>query len=169
MALLSAKQTKSFIEQVLSRKGCPYCWPTAENSYSGKDLDGAKYQKTYDCSGLVTSSLFSATGIDRRTTWNAQRLFENCSKVDKPIPGDLVFYGPSRAHITHVMVYMKSTSIQKDSSKDAGGVVFGSSGGDSRTTTPEIAKQMNANVRGHSSVNYRPDFVAFGRLETNHV
>lgn len=162
MSLLTKEQTKKFIESALKRAGKPYCWPCSDNSYSGKDLKGAKYPETYDCSGLVTCSLADATigdhQIDRRTVWNAQRLSENCSQVNEPAPGDLCFYGPSWALVTHVMIYVGP--------KHKEGVCFGSSGGDHRTVSPEVAQAMNASVRGFKTHLYRGDFLGFGRLET---
>lgn len=152
--LLGKDSNNRFLEEVKSRIGCYYCWPEESNNYSGKDLKNAKYPKTYDCSGLVTSSLFSATGIDFRATHNAQKLMEACGLVEKPVAGDLCFYGPSRTLITHVMVYT-GDKHQK---------VVGSSGGDSRTISPEVAEKMDAKVKGYKTHLYRPDFIAFGRL-----
>lgn len=137
-----------------------YCWPTAENKYSGKDLPSAMFKNVYDCSGLVTSSLYEATGgkIDRRATWNAQKLLMNCGLIEEPRPGDLVFYGPSTGLVTHVMVYMGAKA------KD---LVLGASGGDSTTTTPEKANAQNAKVKGYKTAKYRRDFLGYGRLVTN--
>jgi cell wall-associated NlpC family hydrolase len=158
MNLLTPDEIKDVITAAYKRKGYYYCWPDESNSYSGKDLPGAKYPDTYDCSGLVTSSVYEGTKhrIDRRSTWNAQRLFHNCSRIEKKDlqPGDLVFYGANRDHVTHVMMW-------------TGSEVYGSSGGDHRTLTPEIAHQMNASVKGYSSELYRHDFICFGRLITN--
>lgn len=154
MDLLNSEQKTKFIKEATDRLGCYYCWPQESNGYSGKDLDGAKYPKTYDCSGLITSCLYAATGIDRRAAWNAQRLMQNCSLVTDPRPGDLCFYGPSRSLVTHVMMYAGK------------GKILGSSGGDSRTITPQIAQKVGAKVKTYKSHLYRKDFIAFGRLTT---
>ncbi len=143
-----------------------YCWPTESNGYSGKDLKTALYPRVYDCSGLVTCSLFDASGIDRRATWNAMRLMKSCAAVTDPKPGDLCFYGSSLSQISHVMIYVGATE------KRPKGILqtvrcFGSSGGDRRTITPTIALSMGAKVRGYTSHKYRPDFLCFGRLTTN--
>ena len=153
--LLTEEQRKRFIASVLSKNDCYYVWPDESNNYSGKDLKGAKYPRTYDCSGLVTSSLYDATGIDKRATWNAQKLMEHCGLVDSPLPGDLCFYGPSRTLITHVMVY-----IGKSQEGFKGKTVIGASGGDSRNLTPG----GDAKVKAYKTHLYRPDFIAFGRL-----
>ncbi len=118
------------------------------------------YRNVYDCSGLVTSSIYEATGgkIDRRATWNAQKLLNNCAMVEEPRPGDLAFYGPSAGMVTHVMVYMGAKG------KD---VVLGASGGDSTTTSPEKAVERGAKVKGYKTAKYRRDFLGFGRLVTN--
>lgn len=160
MNLLSEKERLDFLAAVAKRKGCLYCWPTESNRYSGKDLKDATYKSVYDCSGLVTSSLYEATGgkIDRRATWNAQKLLQNCAIVDEPRPGDLAFYGPSSGLITHVMVYMGTKGKE---------VVMGASGGDSTTTTPEKAAERDAKVKGYRTAKYRGDFICFGRLVTN--
>ena len=98
--LLSEEQRIRFLDAAFSRFGCYYTWPDESNSYSGKDLPNAKFHQVYDCSGLVTCSLFDSTAgkIDRRATWNAQKLMKNCMLVEEKDlqPGDLCFYGSSR-------------------------------------------------------------------------
>lgn len=163
MDLLNKQQKTKFLTEVSNRIGCYYCWPTQSNKYSGKDLKGAQYPRTYDCSGLVTSSLYDATGIDRRAVWNAQRLMQNCAMVEVPEPGDLCFYGPSKGLVTHVMVYVGRTKLAKF---EPGKVCYGSSGGDSRTTSPQIAQKSDAKVKGYKTVKYRSDFLGYGRLVT---
>ena len=161
MNLLSERERLEFLHQAYTRKGCLYCWPNSENNYSGKDLPGATYKNVYDCSGLVTSCLKEATNgrIDRRAQWNAQKLLNNCAMVDKPLPGDLCFYGPSHAMVTHVMIYTGT--------KYKEGQVFGASGGDSTVTSPEKAAAKEASVRFHRTPKYRKDFLGYGRLVTN--
>lgn len=140
-----------------------YCWPTKGNSYSGKDLPRAQYKDVYDCSGLVTASLFSATGIDLRSTFNAQKLADEADLVNlKEVKrGDLVFYGADSGNISHVMVYMGA--------EGKNGPVYGSSGGNSKTVSPEVAMRMDARVKTHNTINYRPDFVCCGRMRIDNA
>jgi len=163
--LLSDKERLAFVNSVVKKDGCLYCWPTEENGYSGKGRANSLYRDVYDCSGLVTSSLNEATEgrEDHRDTWNAQKLLNNCAVVTDPRPGDLAFYGPSRSLVTHVMVYIGTNAGPGLRGKR----VFGASGGDSRVVTPEIAKERNAVVRGFKSHLYRHDFLCFGRLVSN--
>jgi hypothetical protein len=63
---------------------------------------------------------------------------KNCMLVTEPQPGDLCFYGSSMGQISHVMVYIGATKKRpKDIPSNC--TVFGASGGDRRTLTPEIA------------------------------
>lgn len=167
--LLDENQTIEFINAVGRRYGCLYCWPTEENGYSGKDLPIAKFKSTYDCSGVVTSSLYEITdgALDRRTTWNAHNLMKNCQLVrqGEQKPGDLVFYG-SKSRITHVMTYIGHSKYRHNDC-DSDHTVVGASGGDSRTVDPEMAQKMHAKVTSYKSHKYRNDFVSFGRLVTN--
>jgi hypothetical protein len=159
MRLLTREENKKFIEECLSRNKCYYVWPHKSNRYSGKDLPNAMYPRTYDCSGFVTASLFSAGICDWRATHNAQRLADNCDAVEREdiLPGDLLFYGGGQSAISHVMVYVGSVAGK-------GMKVMGASGGWSKTLTPEIAKQQNAMVVKYKSIDYRQDFVSAGRL-----
>lgn len=163
--LLSGDDVKRFLESCFKRVNCYYTWPDKSNQYSGKDLKGASYSDVYDCSGLVTASLYesSGTAIDHRATWNANRLMKACAEVSDPKPGDLCFYGPSRGVITHVMVYIGMCYPRPDNIPKEWRV-FGASGGGRTTLSPEIAKEQDAKVTGYKSHLYRPDFIAFGRL-----
>lgn len=160
MDLLNEKQNLAFIGSAVKRAGCWYCWPTRENRYSGKDLRDAEFPNTYDCSGLVTASLYESSGtkIDWRATVNAQGLLERCGVVSKPQEGDLCFYGPSRGLVGHVMVWVG------DAGKKHGGPCFGASGGDSTTLSVRAAQARDAKVRGYKTHLYRNDFLCFGRL-----
>lgn len=148
----------AFLEFVLSKEGAPYCWPTEENRYSGKDLLNAKYKDCYDCSGLVTAGLYAASGhkLDWRGSTNASRLMRLLPETHDPRPGDLAFYGAGRNLVSHVMIVLgeKDRSLQ----------VYGACGGNHHTTSPEIAKKTGARVRARTSHTYRPDFLGFTRL-----
>lgn len=154
--ILKGVSKKRYLEVIKSFEGQDYCWPTAENKWSGKGYETSLYPNTKDCSGTVTAGLFGASDgqLDMRNTHNAQALSELGEDADGgPVEGDLAFYGKD-GHITHVMTVVSD------------GRVFGASGGDSRTTTPEIAKKMNANVRYQSSVLYRKDLACIKRIFT---
>ncbi len=154
-ANLSDIDVPLFIEAVKKFEGQPYCWPEASNNYSGKGLSTATYKDCHDCSGVVTDGIYCSTSgkIDLRSTVNAQGLYGATQHVDTPKTGDLCFYGKGPQAISHVMVTMDD------------GRVFGASGGDHRTVTPEIAKQMKASVRYESGPKYRNDLVAYGRFK----
>lgn len=143
-----------FVAWVLSKENCPYCWPTQENGYSGKDLKGAKYQGVYDCSGLISSGLFAATKgrIDWRASTGAQKM---CSFLPKLTEAEakgqpcLAFYGPALNAINHVMLVLPD------------GRAFGACGGNHDCVTPEISTKKGARVRYRASYAYRPDFKCF--------
>lgn len=148
----------AFLEFVLAKEGLPYCWPTEENNYSGKDLPHAKYKDCYDCSGLVTAGLYAATGgkLDWRSTTNAYRLMKLLPATIEPRPGDLAFYGPGTNMVNHVMIVLGE--------KDRDLQVYGACGGNHYVTSPAIAKAKGARVRARKSHLYRPDFLGFTRL-----
>lgn len=116
---------------------------------------GAKGPDRFDCSGLVTYSLFVASNstLDWRETHNAQMLFSNLEHADAPAPGVLAFYGHD-GHANHVMFCTE------------GAQVFGATGGNSDTVNDEKAMAQHAYVRARSNVNYRPDFLGYRRLPT---
>lgn len=157
-----------FFQALSDRIGCLYIWPHESNNYSGKDLSYSKYKHVYDCSGLVTSSLFEATGgaVDWRANHNAQSLFGQCRriKLQDAIQGDLGFYGPSLSKINHVVVYLGLKASKLGDNFVDNKHVVSASGGTSRTVKPEIAMANNAYVRQESSLIYRKDFLCVGRL-----
>lgn len=153
--ILNGLSIQSFVDEALSFEGQPYCWPTAENRYSGKGLPNAMYDNCHDCSGTITDALYKSSEgkVDWRATHNAQKLHDVCEETKDPGLGDIVFYGKP-GHISHVMLYVDHHD----------GVVFGASGGDHLTTSPKAALDKNAKVCYKASVFYRSDFVSFGRL-----
>lgn len=105
----------------------------------------------YDCSGLVTCALFHAGGPDWRKTHGAAGLFDALEHVEEPLPMDIAAYG-APGHVDHVMVVWGD------------GRVYGASGGNSYTTSVELALARKACVHFKDSVAYRPDFRAYLRL-----
>lgn len=147
----------AFVAWVLSKENLPYCWPTEENKYSGKDLRGAKYKDCYDCSGLITSGLYAATQkrLDWRANTNAQLLYKKCQPLtEKQAKGKvcLAFYGHGLNALNHVMLVLPD------------GRAFGACGGNSSTTSPELAAKQGARVRYRPTHAYRPDFKGFRAL-----
>jgi murein DD-endopeptidase len=132
-----------FLTRALAYEGRPYFW--------GRDGPDA-----FDCSGLIACTLLECGGPDWRSTHTAQRLFDVLPRVEAKDaqPGDLVFYGPPH-RITHVMIVATQ------------GRVYGACGGDSSTTTLELAKARGAGVRFRKAVAYRRDVRGFRRLEVH--
>lgn len=128
----------AFISWCQMQMGKPYTW-------------GAKGPDAYDCSGFVTAGIRACGGPDWRQTHNSQALFDALEPTDTPEPGDLAFYGPP-GKINHVMVHWID------------GRVIGACGGDSSTTTAELATARGAAVQFRKQVRYRPDFRGFRRL-----
>jgi murein DD-endopeptidase len=126
----------AFLCKAYDQRGKPYLW-------------GAKGPDAFDCSGLVTWLLHELGVCDWRAEHNAQRLYNELSKTEAPRPGDLVFYGAGPTHITHVMIHFGT------------GQVLGACGGNSDTTSIEIARARGARVRFRGSPNYRPDLVGY--------
>lgn len=153
--ILKGVSIKDYLEAIKSFEGEYYCWPTKENKYSGKGFLNSIYINTKDCSGTVTAGLYLASKglLDMRSTHNAHALMGLCTPVDPRDlrSGDMVFYG-SGSRASHVM------TVTDD------GRVYGASGGDSTTVTPELAKARNATVRHQKDYKYRKDFLMAGRL-----
>lgn len=123
----------AFLDWVLAQEGKPYIW-------------GAKGPEQFDCSGLVTAAIREVGGPDLRMMYNCARLYSLLLPTDKPVKGDLCFYG-LKDRPTHVMVFIGPT-------------VFGASGGGKQTTTPVA----HAKVQYKPRVTYRPDFLGYRKL-----
>jgi len=94
-------------------------------------------QTVFDCSGLIGQAVFDAGGIDRRASHSAQSYWDElaeCPRADDF--GALRFYGSSGSSITHISLSLGN------------GLVVEAAGGDSTTTTPELARRRpHARVR----------------------
>lgn len=109
-----------------------------------------KGPNVFDCSGLVTFSLWAAGGPDFRVTHNSQRLANGTPNIiTGPVearPGDLVFFGHDFDKVSHVGIWM------------AGGHCLSADG-----ATPKIKDLATAlsfpthRVRLHDSVLFRKD------------
>lgn len=127
------------VNLALKMVGCPYIWGGG-NPWSG-----------LDCSGFVIW-IYQAFGILASGDWTAQSLHNHLllqegAERDPADQGDLVFYGSSKEHITHVMLLLSST------------LVIGASGGGRKTRTFEDARRQGAQVKV-KPIAYRSDEVA---------
>ncbi|MEU8632505.1 NlpC/P60 family protein [Amycolatopsis sp. NPDC048633] len=80
--------------------GLPYVW--------GGD-GPANGDRGFDCSGL-TKAAYAAAGIDLPRTAQTQYVAGPRIGVDRVQPGDLVFFGSSPSHITHVGLVVSNGS-----------------------------------------------------------
>lgn len=127
-----------FCSLALEQLGKPVLW-------------AAKGPDAYDCSGLVTATLLLAGGPDLRHLDNAQRLFDETPALSGalPLPGDLVFYGPSALQVEHVAILL------------AGGKVLSADGAQPSVSTIEQALQhATFRVRLHDDAHFRGDIPA---------
>lgn len=97
-----------------------------------------------DCSGFVGVILRAVGVIENQADYNAQGLFHKLHECQTVTPeaGCVVFYGRSITRITHVAFMVDDRHIL-----EAGG-------GNSKTTSLEVADDQNAMVRGRP-YNYR--------------
>lgn len=102
-----------------------------------------------DCSGLVSEILKANRMIGPHETLSSQDLFDRFNTGTPNVfkIGTLVFYGQSATKIEHVAMLVDTNTIIE------------SAGGDSTTTSLEIAQQMNAFVKLRD-YRYRSDLVA---------
>lgn len=127
-----------FLSVIRSRFLTPYRWD-------------AKGPDRFDCSGLVTWGL-AAVGVlpfAARLNTNCEVLWKQLPATENPQPGDLCLYGNTDAP-HHVMVLCEDRQF-----------VFGAAGGDSTTTTDEIAAQKQAAVQYRPNAHYRGDFLGY--------
>lgn len=122
-----------FVAVCLSQLGKPYVY-------------GANGPHEFDCSGLVVYALRSLGLIHPGEDYSAKHFFERCTPTASPLPGDLAFYG--KKHISHVVVFLDSSRV------------ISASGGDSKTTSAEIARKTGASIKVHRNALYRPDFIS---------
>ncbi len=124
---------------LVSRIGLPYLW-------GGKDPAVG-----LDCSGAVTNA-YESVGIMSKGS-SKRYGSADLAKALRPISasevkkGDLVFYGPSG--VSHVMMIVGD------------GRVIGATGGGSKTTTTDIARQQGAYVK-YMPIDYRKDIISYG-------
>lgn len=124
----------AFLNMALRQENKLYRWGS-----NGED-------DTFDCSGLVVfcmrdPAVFGPSYLDRSCSE-----FWAMPKVGVPRPGDLAVYRNKMGLASHVMICI-----------DGGltGRVFGACGGDSSTTTRELAAAKGARVQFRRNPNYR--------------
>jgi len=141
----AAKIRELFLINLITYGNIPYIW-------GGQDEDGL------DCSGFVQRAL-ELIGLDPEGDQTAQALYHHFTEADNGHEiypwetsdlGDLLFYGRDKRSITHISIYLGQQMLV-----EAGG-------GGARTTTREIAEQMNAKVRIRQ-IGHRKDMVAIVR------
>lgn len=123
-----------------SRMGASYVW-------------GAKGPDHWDCSGFVCGGMVDGALVPSGwlQTHNAARLFAELEPTEEPNPLDLCFWGQP-GQVSHVMLLWHDERV------------FGACGGNSSTTTPELAQKIGARVRFRSGIGYRPDFRGYRTL-----
>ena len=96
----------------------------------------------FDCSGLMVEVLRGVGLLKLKEDLSAESLCFKFSKNScvQPKPGCLLFFGKDPNHIEHV-----GMCIHVD--REIGPIMIEAGGGDSTTTTPELAKQRDARVR----------------------
>lgn len=118
----------------LTKVGRPYIW-AAKGAVmwtpSGlvSTLDKAGASEAYDCVGLVTAAWYACGGVDVRSTWNAQSIYDLAPAPAHAEAFPLRLYGASASKITHVAIDLGN------------GLRLEASGGDSTTT--DLAKSLS--------------------------
>jgi hypothetical protein len=90
-----------------------------------------------DCSGLIIDCARAAGFV---LEWNSGSMWQLLPRVGQPAPADVALYGYNDKAI-HV------TLVERWHPEEGRAEIIGSQGGDSGTTTPEIARQQEAFVR----------------------
>jgi cell wall-associated NlpC family hydrolase len=145
---------QAFVATALDQLRCPYIWGAKGEHHT----DGNLQVRAFDCSGLITYTLFAIGGPDWRSDKGSEALFDTLPGIEEHqlVPGDLVFYGPGFGErpVNHVVMFLGGL-----------GFVLGACGGNSDTKTVEIAKRTGACVKVKpAGVQYRKDLVGFRSL-----
>ena len=113
-----------YLNNVLNQAGKPYLW-------------GAWGPDAFDCSGLVSFGL----GFKEKKCAADLFLMFKTAQIPKAqaLPGSIFFYGPSPAKIDHVMTVLQHWP-------NGTLTLIGARGGDSETTTLDIAAAKGAMV-----------------------
>lgn len=150
-----------FIAEATKQLGAPYVWAAKGLGLSGEEPKPAAMVPAFDCSGLVTHSMWVATGVDHRAFYGSQALFNSCKDVGDlilkpeltlvPFPGWLYFCGKNPRNISHVGIYLGPS------------MVLEAAGGDHTTISVALAKARGARVRIGPQL--RRDIVGYGLLK----
>jgi cell wall-associated NlpC family hydrolase len=122
--------------------------------WGGQDIE----HNVADCSGLVIEVLKKFSVLPEKfPDRTAYGLSKDFVRTENPEVGDLVFYGKSWKHVSHVMFYTGEVKfIGKNS-------VAGMCGG-RRGMTVEQARLRGAALWFKSSPRYRRDFLGYGKV-----
>jgi len=167
MLLLRAR----IVAESLNLKGTPYLWGakggqrlTADYLAWAKGPDNIGWRPEWagsgkpsqwepspggfalDCSGAFGEAIKRAGGPNL-DAWHTGRYWQDLPPIGSPLPGDAALY------IGHIEMVIGTV--------DGLVVVGGSSGGDSKTTTLEIASNRRAMYKVKQTHLYRPDFRGF--------
>jgi hypothetical protein len=123
---------KRFLEYAQTLQAMPYVY-------------GKKGPLCFDCSGLVTYSLWKVGGPDWRYTHNAQDLADVLKPVIRPDAAAILLavYGLDDEHVDHVMITVGD------------GRVYGACGGGPECKTLDLAFRLGARVQFRSRPDYR--------------
>jgi murein DD-endopeptidase len=131
-----------FLAVALAQEGAPYVWSGKGEFVAGKRhafVNSNGIQKlVFDCSGLVTWCL-RRCGWQSRVEYNANRMWQEMEKTDKPQPGDFILYGKP-ALASHVEIVMTD------------GRTFGAIGGNSKTLQPTSGAKVQWRAKPRADV-----------------
>lgn len=136
----------------LKHEGAPYTWGAKGDLHP----NGKISVPCFDCSGFVTAgitacglpSICHKCNLGLRSFHGAQRIMDEWEPTTTPHALDVALYGRP-GHANHVMFVWGD------------GRVYGASGGNSSTTSPQVAARIGACVKFKPSAGYRPDLLGY--------
>ncbi len=146
------------VKESLSLVGVPYLWWAKGDMMKEQRGDNIVLIPTptfaSDCSGAVGLALKAAGGPDVRWSYNTDSYWNLLPRIDFPSPGDVALYGgESPTDVSHIEMVIALVEGMV--------VVGGSSGGDSKTTTLDVARTRRACYKVKHTHLCRTDFRGF--------